>query len=218
MNNPYPHKHIFWGPHAPLSTLIGAGFVIMTSSRTAFALIVLGALVWVYALTTLVFRAASPALPETGKNFILVTLSAFFGGLFQFILCLVSPILAAEIALPVILAPVCFIASAVVPRLESLPMKDALLRAVYEALVMGLLTLAMAVIREPLGFGTFSFPGGPGGIIELFGAEGESFLPIRVVGSSAGALLLFGYALAIFRREKNRQFAKNTDEAAGEDL
>jgi hypothetical protein len=218
MNNPYRQKHIFWGPNAPLSTLIGAGFIIISSSRTAFALTALGALVWVYALTALIFRTASPALPEKGKNFILVSLSAFTGGLFQLMLCIISPVLAAETALLVILAPVCCIASTVVPRLKSLSTKDALSRAVSEALIMGALALILAVIREPLGFGSISLPGGPGGIIELFGKGEDSFFPIQIISSSAGALLLFGYGLALFRREKNRQFPENTDESAEEEL
>jgi hypothetical protein len=218
MNNPYRQKHIFWGPHAPLATLVGAGFIIMASSRTAFALIALGALVWVYALTALIFRIPAPALPERGKNFILVSVSAFSGGLFHLMLCLISPLLAVETALPVILAPVCCIASGMLPRLESLSTEDTLLRALSEALVMGFLTLIMAVIREPLGFGTFSLPGGPGGIIELFGKGENSFVPVHIISSSAGALLLFGYGLAVFRREKGRQFRKDTDGTAGEEL
>jgi hypothetical protein len=218
MNNPYLQKHLFWGPHAPLSTLIGAGLIIMASSRTAFALVALGALVWVYGLTALIFRVASPALPATGKNLTLVSLASFFGGLFQLMLCLISPLLASETALLVILAPVCCIASGVLPRLESLSPEDALLRAVCEALVLGLLTLILAVVREPLGFGAFSLPGGPGGIIEIFGKGENSFFPIQIIGGSAGALLLFGYGLALFRREKSRQFDRKTDDAAQEEL
>jgi hypothetical protein len=218
MNNLRLQNHLFWGPYAPLSTLIGVGILIMASSRTAFALVTLAALVWVYALTPLIFRIASPVLPQRGGDLILVTLSTFAGGLFHLILWLISPLLAMETALLIILTPVCYIASGVFSRLKSLPPKETLIRPIFEALALGLLILVMALIREPLGFGSFSLPGGIKGIIEIFGGGENSFFSIQIIGSSAGALLLFGYGLAVFRREKNRQFRRELDESAQEDL
>jgi Na+-transporting NADH:ubiquinone oxidoreductase subunit NqrD len=178
----------------------------MASSRTAFALITLGALVWVYALTVLVFHLAGPVLPEKGRTLVQVSLSAFLGGVYHLIFSLMDPLLAAETSLFIILTPVCFIAAALLPRVETLPPKDALIRAVSEALTLGLLILAVALVREPLGFGSLSFPGGMRGTIEILGSRENSLFPIQIIGGSAGALLFFGYGLAMYRREKKRQF------------
>ena len=178
----------------------------MASSRTAFALITLGALAWVYALTVLVFRLASPLLPEKGKSLALVCLSAFLGSVYLLILCLISPFLAAETSLFIILTPVYCIASGTLPRIKNLSPRDALIWAAFEALTLGLLILAFALVREPLGFGSLSLPGGMRGSIELLGNRENSLFPIQVIGGSAGALLLFGYGLALYRQEKKRQF------------
>jgi hypothetical protein len=178
----------------------------MASSRTAFALVTLGALVWVYALTGLVSRLAAPVLPKKGKDLILISLSAFFGGVYHLVFCLISPFLAAETSLFIILTPVCCIAAGVLSRIEILPPKDALMRAASEALTLGLLILAFALAREPLGFGSLSLPGGLRGMVEIFDTGENSLFPIQIMGGSAGALLLFGYGLALYRREKKRLF------------
>jgi hypothetical protein len=203
MNQRY-QNHPFWGSHSPLSTLAGAGFLIMASSRTVFALVGAGALVWVYGLTVLVYSCALPVFPKKGKNLILTFLSAFLGSLYFLIITLTNPFLAIETALLVILAPAACIGSGVTVRTETLDTEDAVLRACREALVLGGLVFAFALIREPIGYGSLSVPGGARGIIELFGGEPAFLFPIRVIGGSAGALLLLGYGLALFRYYRNR--------------
>jgi hypothetical protein len=78
--------------------------------------------------------------------------------------------------------------------------EDVLGRTLTEALVLGGLIIALALIREPWGFGSFSVPGGQQGITELFSFVGSRFFPVQVISSSSGGLLLLGYALALFRR------------------
>jgi Na+-translocating ferredoxin:NAD+ oxidoreductase RnfE subunit len=217
MNDPYPQNSLFWGSRSPLSTLIGLGLIIMASSRTAFALVTLAALVWVYALTALVFRLASQVLPKKGKDLTIITVSAFFGGVYYIIFCLISPFLAAETSLFIILTPVCCIAAGVLPRIETMSPKDALIQAAFEALSLGLLILAFALVREPLGFGSLSLPGGLRGTVEIFDNGKDTLFPIQIISSSAGALLLFGYGLAMYRREKKRQFRKEPAEETQEE-
>ncbi|MDR3146076.1 MAG: hypothetical protein LBU21_07345 [Treponema sp.] len=209
MRQPY-QNHLFWGSHAPLSTLTSAGLLIMASSRTAFAFIALGVLVWVYGLTALVCCFARPFFPERGGNLIAVFLSALFGGLYLLVLTLTSPFLAIETALIIALAPVSCIGSEAVNRVKSMAPDEGLLRVVFEALTLGGIILALALIREPLSYGTLSLPGGRRGIIELFGTGGSDgsggalFSPIRIIGGTAGALLLLGYGIALFRRFRSR--------------
>ncbi|MDR1949542.1 MAG: hypothetical protein LBQ38_09125 [Spirochaetaceae bacterium] len=192
-------NHLFWGSHAPLSTLAGAGLLVMASGRTAYALIALGSLVWVYGLTVLVYCFAKPVFPKRGIQLALVFLSTFFASLYLLLLTLTSPFLAMETTLIILLAPVSCISSEVVFRLESLDPDEGLARAALEALTLGGLIFALALIREPLGYGSLSLPGGRQGIIELFSGPDELFFPVRIIAAAAGALLLLGYGLAVFR-------------------
>jgi hypothetical protein len=201
---PQYKNHLFWGSHAPLSTLTGAGLLVMASSRTAFALIALGALAWVYGLTALACCFAGPFFPKKGRSLIVVFLSALFGSLYLLVLTLISPFLAMESSLIIALAPVSLISSKVVDRVKALPPGEGLPRVVFEALTLGGIILALALIREPLGFGSLSLPGGRGGIIELFNGSGELFSPVRIIGGAAGALLILGYGVALFRHFRSR--------------
>lgn len=192
-------NHPFWGPHAPLSALTGAGLLVCASTRTAFALVSAGALVWVYGCTALVFCAAKAILPQQRGNTLRLFLTSFFGALYLCFLSLASPVLAMECTFLVLLAPVTCIASDLVGRVESLSLKDALVRSCVEALALGGVILALALIREPLGFGALSLPGGTGGILELSSGEDQPMFPLRIIGTSFGALILLGYGLAMFR-------------------
>jgi hypothetical protein len=220
MNNREARNHLFWGDFAPLSTFIGAGLLIIASSRTAFALVTLGALVWVYGLTVLICRLAAPIFPQKGTKLTQICLCGFLGGLYYFIFCLASPLLAVEITLVIILVPVCCITAGLIPRTEKIGLKEALIRSCSEAAVLGALIFFLALIRESLGFGSFSLPGGPQGIIEITVIEDSSLFPIQIIGGSSGALLLMGYGLAFFRQEKKRQYPAATDptEPAEENL
>jgi hypothetical protein len=175
----------------------------------------LGALVWVYALTALVFRVASPVFPVKGKGFALVCVSTFWGSLYHFIVCLISPFLGMETFLFITLTPVYCIAAGSIPRLKTASLQDALIRAACEALTLGLLILAFALVREPLGFGSLSLPGGMRGSVEILGNRENPLFPIQIVGGSAGALLLFGYGLAVYRQEKKRQTRRDSVEKSG---
>jgi hypothetical protein len=203
MTSPRLKNHLFFGAYAPFSSLIGAGLLVIASSRTAFALVTLGALLWVFGGTVIAFYFARPILPKRGKKLILVCLSSVFGSFYLLILFLVSPLLALETSLIIILVPVYLIALKLVNRVETLEPEDAIVRSCSEALVMGALIFALAMLREPLGFGSLSLPGGPWGIIEILNNESSFFAPVQVLGSSAGALFLLGYVVALVRRAGN---------------
>jgi hypothetical protein len=195
--------HVFWGPHAPLSSLIGGALLVIGSVRTAYAVICLCALIWVYELTVLVALAAKPILPKRGKSLLFVFLAGFLGSLFLLFMFLLNPILAGETLALVLLAPVICVGSDVCRRLDSLDLSEALVRAFLEALILGVLILALALIREPAGFGSLSIPGGSRGFITLFNMGGN-FFTARIISSSSGALILLGYGLAVFRRYRSQ--------------
>jgi hypothetical protein len=176
----------------------------MASGRTAFSLVSLGALLWVYGLSIITLFLGKPLLPQKGKSVLRIFLSSFFAGAYLLILFLLNPLLAMECTFFIILTPAACIGSEIIDRVETLEPEDALSRALLEALVLGGLGFAIALIREPLGFGSLSVPGGPWGFVELFSNDEDAFVPLRIIASSAGAFFLLGYGLALFRYYKNR--------------
>jgi hypothetical protein len=180
------------------------GLLVMAGSRTAYALVTAAALLWVYGFTVPVYRAASRFFPLRGRPLIPVFLAAFFSGLFLLLLWFFNPLLALEMGFLVSLTPVCCIGSNLIDRLEDSGPADALVRALSEAAVLGLLILALALVREPLGCASLSLPGGTRGIVAFPGGAEASFFPVRIAASSAGGLLILGYGLALYRHFRGR--------------
>ena len=200
------NSHLFWGSHSPLSALTGAGLIIMASTRFAFAIVCAGALIWVYGLSALIFSGARLIMPKRGRMVILLFLSAFLCGIFMFFVGLLNPLLILGTGFFLILIPPCCLGSGFFEASEPEYPAEVFSRALLEAAVIAGIILAFALIREPLGMGTLSFPGGIKGIVEIFDSqEGDGFIPIRFLSASAGGLFLLGYGMALFRyfREQN---------------
>jgi len=198
-------SHLFWGSQSPLSALSGVALIILASTRFAFALICAGALIWVYGLSALIFSGARPIMPKRGRMVILLFLSSFLCGIFMFLVGLLNPLLILGMGFFLILVPPCCLGTGLFEASASEYPAGVFSRAVLEAIVMANVILALALIREPLGLGTLSFPGGAQGIIEVFNNQGDGFVPARLLSATAGGLLLLGYAVALFRyfRERN---------------
>jgi len=205
-------SHLFWGFHSPLSALSGAGLLIMASTRFSSALVCSGALIWVFGLSALVFTGARPIMPARGKRVILLFLSAFLCGIFMFLVGLLNPLLILGTGFFLVLVPPFCLGSGFFEACEQAPPDEVFARALLEAIVLAGLILAFALIREPLGMGTLSFPGGIQGIVEIFDSgDKNSFIPIRFLSASAGGLVLLGYGIALFRyfRERNGHVSQN---------
>jgi hypothetical protein len=175
----------------------------MASVRVAYAILILGALLWVYELTVLVSVSCRKYFPHQGQALLSVFLASFMGSIFLMLIYFINPPLAMETGFLIILTPISCIASGICERTRGLNIEDVPGRVLTEALVLGGLIIALSLIREPWGFGSISVPGGQG-ITELLSLAGSRFFPVRVISSSAGGLLLLGYALALFRRFQNR--------------
>jgi hypothetical protein len=194
---------VFWGSFSPLASLSGGGLLIMASSRLAWAISTAGALLWVSVLSVL---AAHPLLsmkkqglfPRQGRLLICIFLSWFIGSLYLLLLWFASPLAALEIFFPLSLIPLFCAGGGLFSRVESLDMAEALSRGVREGAVMGALIIVFALIREPLGYASLSLPGSARGMVLLFSFEGDGFFPVRIIASSAGALLLLGYGAALY--------------------
>ena len=197
------YLHPFWGSHSPLSSLSGLALIILCSTRFSFALFTSGALVWVYGLTALAFSFTRRFMPARGRMIILLFLSTFICGLFALLSGLLSPLLLMGAGFFLVLIPPCCLGSGFFEAADSLNSIDVIeivSRALIEAGVLAGIIMAFSLIREPLGMGTLSIPGSVEGINELFYSnEVDGFFTIRILCTSAGGLLLLGYAIALYR-------------------
>jgi Na+-translocating ferredoxin:NAD+ oxidoreductase RnfE subunit len=204
---------LFERVNAPLSALTGAGLMIIATSRLAFALGAAGALVWVYTLTALILSVAKPILPKRGLPVLQLFLVSFLGSLYMLIFHCLNPYLGMETSFLFLLCPLSCVGSGICRRIEGLALRKSILKAFLEALVLGGLLIALSLIREPLGFGALTLPGGPQGLVTLFALgspAGSLYFPVRILAGASGGLLLLGYVLILCRRLKSRFFREET--------
>jgi hypothetical protein len=193
---------------SPAAALSGGGLLIIASGRLAHAVTAVGALVWVYGLTSFVIYAAAWLLPRHGRTPLISFLASFMAAFYLFVLWLLSPLCALESFFSISLVPVFYIG--VSKRSESFSAEDSLFSFSFEAFSLCVMLLAFALIREPLGFMSLSLPGGAQGSVMLFSFDVESLLPIQLIASSSGALLLLGYFFGLYNFIKNaREGDKN---------
>jgi hypothetical protein len=193
-----PYLRYYFLVESPLVTLVGFGLLIMASSRLAFALTTLVALVWVYGLSIPLAFVTQKFFPQKGKAITFMFFTSFVAGLFLFLFFLASPLLAMQTQYLIILTPVVCVGSNLPKSFPKMVRKEVCVRALFEAFSLGLLIVAFAFIREPFGYMALSLPGGARGIIELR-YDGDFIVPMRVISSSAGALILLGYTTALFQ-------------------
>jgi hypothetical protein len=135
--------------------------------------------------------------PVWGRNTTLLFLSSLAAVIFLLLMWLADPVLALESGFFIFLVPLVFMASGLCERVLEYDMGEVVSQAAAEALILGMLILAMALIREPLGFGSVSVPGMD--IVRFVREE-----PLRFLQSSSGALILLGYGTAVYRSFRNR--------------
>ena len=212
----YVQQHPFWGSLSPLGGLTGIGLLIMASARLAWALTVAGCLLWVYTLSILAYAflcsdICKKFFPLGGRPLIFTCLSSFFGSLYLLMFWLLCPFAALEVFLPLSLVPLYCAGSGIFTRVlpeslegeqkgtSSVEIEDVITMTASEAAVLAGLLILISIIREPLGFSSLSLPGTYSGMILLFSFKGENFFPVRIIASSAGALLLLGYFTGLYR-------------------
>jgi len=210
MNKPL-HYRIFHGNTVPMISLSGAALLVLVSDRLAHAIVVTGALVWVYCLSSLAAFFGVRFFPRQGRTVLMVFLTSFIAGLYLLLLWMLSPLCAMEVFLVISIIPLFCMGSGIYPQLESMGLQAAVLAAFTEAMILGALLVIFALIREPLGYLSLSLPGGAQGMILLFSLTSESFLPIHLITSSCGALLLLGYFLGLYRYIKAQYAMQEED-------
>jgi hypothetical protein len=208
-------QHSFWGSLSPLGGLTGAGLLIMASARLSWAITVVGSLFWVYGLTAFTFSFLLKAFgnkffPVSGRSSLCTCLAAFFGSIYLLMFWLLCPFAALEVFFLLLLVPLFFAGSGIAKQISSQSdsyqidvfeyVSDAVSQAVY---LVGLL-VAFSIIREPLSYSSLTFPGSYQGMITIMQFNENSFFPINVFASSAGALLLLGYIICLYQYGKDK--------------
>jgi hypothetical protein len=203
--------------HRPLTTLSAAALLVVASSRLAFAIIAMINLTVVYLLTVLIaeslkrvrlFRQSQHEIwlfPRKNNRIAYMLLANFAGCVFFFVYYCLSPLLAIETIFVTLFVPMYTYLERVGEKHSDLMLSHALKGCFLESLYLGVLTVVIALIREPLGYATLSLPGGDGGIIELFNKNNSFPFAIEIISLSSGAFLLIGFLMVAFRALDRRK-------------
>jgi hypothetical protein len=197
--------------HRPLTTLSAAALLVVASSRLAFAIVALINLVTVYLFTALISEALKKVrlfknsgheiwlFPKKNQKLADLFLVNFIGCIFFFVHYCISPLLAMETIFITLFVPIFAYLEDAGEKYADLPLLRVAKKSFFESIYLGILTIAIALIREPLGYATLSLPGGSGGIIELFNNENSFPFTIEIISLSSGAFLLIGFIMVVFR-------------------
>jgi hypothetical protein len=184
---------------SPWTLTSALGIIIIASARLAYALIAALAILWVYITAILVTNSARKFFPKIFNKLLYAALFAVLGLLFYLLVDIFNPFLAAELLLLLMLPPILVFSSDICARTEYDTLDEALYKAIYEALLIGVFIVALSLVREPLGYGSLSVPGSDYAVYELFNLDSIYPLPVQIISSSAGALLILGYIFIVFR-------------------
>ncbi|MCL2184234.1 MAG: hypothetical protein FWB86_00035 [Treponema sp.] len=212
--------HSFWGSLSPLGGLMGISLLVMASARLSWAITIAGCLFWVYGLTAFSFAfllsVGKKIIPEKGRSAIYSCLAAFFGSVYLFLFWLLCPFAALETFMLMLLVPL-FCAqtgfaddgtadqtSANKNSKVNIDVFDSVSDSVSGAASLAVLIIAFSILREPLSYCLLSFPGTAQGMVTIMYFKSNSFFPIGVFASSAGALLLLGYCICLYQYGKGK--------------
>lgn len=201
----------------PITTLSAAALLIVASTRLSFAIVAAINVFLVYTFTVLtaeslkkirLFKQSVKEIrlfPTQSESIASLFLASFAGSLFFLGFYCLAPILALETVFISLFVPVYVYMRYAGKKRIDVTRPGAIKRCLSESLYLGLLTIVLALIREPLGYATLSLPGGAGGITTLFNQENNFPLAVEIVSWSTGAFLLIGLVLVIFRSIDRRK-------------
>jgi hypothetical protein len=210
-------QNYFWDADSPLSSLTGLSLLIMGSARLSWAVTITGSLIWVYGLAAFTFSFLSEIVdreffPKSGKSYLFMVLASFWGCIYLLFFWLLCPFAALEVFLPLMLVPLFCASSGIGRKIADSPedpqydIYQNMTDAFFHAFVLSVLLIAFAFIREPLSFCSLSFPGSYRGMVMIFQFNDGAFVPVRLLVSSAGALILLGFLTGLYQYSKNLMF------------
>jgi hypothetical protein len=209
-------QHSFWGSLSPFGGLTGAGLLIMGSARLSWAITIAGSLFWVYGLSTFTYLflvlSAKKIFPVEGRKTLYVCLSSFWGSVYLLMFWLLCPLAALETFFLLLFVPLFCAYSGIVEHINTSiktshsDIFEFVPEAVSQAAVLSALLIVFSIVREPLAYCTLSFPGTFQGMFIIFQFNANSFFPIEIFSSAAGAFLLLGYSICLYQYSKSTVF------------
>ena len=208
----YSNSNLIWGTNSPLMALTSLALIVIASGRLSFALITLFLLVCIYAFSLSVIQLAKSYIPVKFKTAIVIMIAVFAASISYFFLSLINPVSGLMFNFMVFLIPLSFLSSNIVKRVEKFMPGESILQGVKEALALGIILVAISLIREPLGYGTLSFPFQEN-MVNLFPDGTRERLTLRGFTISAGVFFLIACMIAIIRVASHQKMEKdNNDE------
>jgi hypothetical protein len=211
----FSRQSFFWDSLSPLGGLTALGLLVMGSARLSYAITVTGCLIWVYGLTaftySILFKTATGKFfPKSGNTILYLFFASFWSSIYIFLFWFLCPFAALEVFLLMMLVPLfcassCFFEPSS-SRNSNEDIYDFVTESVSHAFVLSGLLIAFSVVREPLSYCSLSLPGSYRGLIKVIQFNENSFLPIRLLVSSSGALILLGYITGMYQYSKNNIF------------
>lgn len=194
-----------WSPSGPLQSLSCAVLFIAASDRLSHALIVSLSAILAYSLSPLLSGLGERSVPARARTFVRVVTVSAVGAIVARLATLAWPVTAVSLSLYLGAVPVCILASRILTGGENRSPLRSAAEAAQEALVLAVLTVALALVREPLGYGVLSLPSHDGYFL-IFRSERLQSVAARAVSATAGAIILLSYVLALHRSVRFRLF------------
>ncbi|MCL2809520.1 MAG: hypothetical protein FWD24_05585 [Treponema sp.] len=184
-----------------------------------------------FSFTFLLSVLGGKFFPEKGRVTLYTVMAAFFGSIYLFLFWLLCPFAALEVFVLLLLVPLFCAVSGIAQQIPSLSEMtqpetnfdklqairkkrtgDGLQLDVFEyvsdaisqAVSLAGLIVAFSIVREPLSYCSLSLPGTYQGMITIMYFSENSFFPISIFSSSAGALLLLGYIICMYQYGKGK--------------
>jgi Na+-translocating ferredoxin:NAD+ oxidoreductase RnfE subunit len=147
-----------WGSHSPLMSLTGISLIITASSRLSCSIIVFFLLEAIYTITLCIIHGGKSIIPAKYKTAITIMIVTFISSLFYFFIDLIHPVSALELYFIVFLIPLTFLSSHLEKTASNFSASEEIIFGAKQASILGGIIIAIALIREPLGYGTLSLP------------------------------------------------------------
>ena len=198
---------LFWGSDGHLSNLSCFVLLFAATSRMAHAILISIVIFLVFPITSSVLKSSSILIPKRHEFFIRVIVVSAFTVMSSRLFSILWPIAVRDCALCLGAIPFCYMSGSYNLRYESKSPLATLMLSVKDALIFSALAFSLALVREPFGYGALSVPG-PEGVIEFFGLNAVSNFGARFASAGAGAFILIGYLVALYRKIRFRLYGK----------
>ena len=198
---------LFWGSEGQLSSLTFFVLLFSVTSRMAHTILISIVIFLVFPITSSILKSSTFLIPRHHDFFIRVVVVSAFTAIASRLFSIIWPIPVRDCAFYLGAIPLCYISGAYNLRFESKSTLSAFVLSIKDALVFSILAFALALVREPFGYGALSVPG-PEGVVEFFGLNEVSDFGARFASAGAGAFILIGYIVALYRKIRFRLYGK----------